>query len=149
MVNDPERLLDGACDVPRIFVTDHDDPAAVLLADLSGRPDIARLLAELPADGARAAVNWTVVVLTDGSRLARCDVDLTEPEVASVALAHAVDGQIAAAFARGAVWLVDGQRAAIDGQQVTTSDGAPLRPLPLPVEPEAWQRIAEAIAAGQ
>lgn len=149
MVQDPERLLEGACDVPQIFVTDHDEPAAVLLADLSSRPDIARLLNELPPEGARAAVNWTVVVLTDGSRLARCDVDLNEPEQASVALVHVVDEHIASAFARGGVWLVDGGRTSIDEGQVTTRDGDPLRPLPLPVETEAWQRIAEAIAAGE
>lgn len=149
MVQDPERLLEGACDVPQIFVTDHDEPAAVLLADLSTRPDVARLLNQLPAEGARAAVNWTVVVLTDGRRLARCDVDLDEPEQASVALVHVVDEDIASAFARGSVWLVDGGRAHIDQGQVTTVDGDPLRPLPLPVEAEAWQRIAESIAAGQ
>lgn len=149
MVEDPERLLEGACDVPQIFVTDHDEPAAVLLADLSSRPDVERLLGELPAEGAQAAVNWTVVVLTDGSRLARCDVDVRQPEPTSVGLVHVVDHDIASAFARGSVWLVDGGRTEISEGQVTTRDGAALRPLPLPIEPEAWQRIADAIAAEQ
>ncbi|GEM_PF-6247687 len=151
MSEDVEALLEGACEVQQIVLTGHDEPPAVLLVDLTSRPDVAELMAQGPSEGLEAAIAWKVVALTDGRRVARCDISVTAPTPLEVPVVHLVEPEVAEAFAAAdAVWLVDAARAEIDAEGSVTAVGEEsLRPFALPTEGPPWADIAARARAAQ
>ncbi len=151
MSEDVEALLEGACEVEQIVLTGHTEPPAVLLVDLGSRPDVAELMAQAPAEGLQAAIGWKVVALTDGRRVARCDISVSAPTELDVAVVHLVDPDVADAFATAeAVWLVDAARAEVDEHGSVTAVGeSSLRPFALPTEGPPWADIAARARAAE
>lgn len=149
----PDSLADmlrDACEVDRILLTEAADPAAVLLADLSSRPDVADLVRMASGQGLQATVDWMIVALEDGRRVARCDVAVTAPTSCEFALVTLLEAEVAEALATGErAWLVDAARASADEHGIRGVDGEPLHPLTLPVEGPPWADIARRIRAGR